>query len=604
VKQSYKLFRKQISNLRILQTYFRTFRDYAGKRLYILIFIIATGGVVDGIGLGLFLPTVNYAFGKTGGDKFSQLVNYFMTLVGLPSNLYSVLLLLFLVFLIKGILLYLKVIGTSKINSDLNMKLCKMFAETYSVLDYGYFTKNSIGYYNNLITAEVSRAVGGLIRYCDLISCLIYITVYIFAATLIDFKITLFVLSICAVLLYSFRFLYRRSAKYSISVSDNSALMQSTLIQMLYNFKYLKATDSFKTLLYKINGQITKLTNLTFRLGALNGVLGSIYEPLSVLLMCTLVYYYSGLKGKSFSELMILLLFFYKTFNRVFSIQIAWQKFSGCIGGMHTIENARISFDDNHEKDSTRGRTVPMGDIIFKNVNYSYDEKHVLFDINMVIARNMSIGIVGESGAGKTTFFDLFAGLLDPDSGQITISGIPYEEIGKEELRSRLGYVTQDPVVFNDTVANNISFWSCNSTNKGCIERIKWAAKSAHCYDFIEQLPKGYETVVGDKGVKLSGGQRQRIAIARELYKDPEILIFDEATSSLDTAAEQEVKNSISALKGSRTIIIIAHRISTIKDCDYVYVLSYGRIIEHGSFDELYTKDEGIFRRMCLSQKI
>ena len=181
------------------------------------------------------------------------------------------------------------------------------------------------------------------------------------------------------------------------------------------------------------------------------------------------------------------------------------------------------------------------------------------------------------------------------------IDGNDYSNIELSSLRDLIGYVTQEIVVFNDNIRNNISFWSREMDNTDTVES---AAKHAHCEKFILDTPSQYNTYIGDRGLKLSGGQRQRLAIARELYKKPEILILDEATSALDSESEAFIQQSIDSLKHNKTIIIIAHRLSTVKNCDYIYVLSKGSIIEHGTFATLYGNEESRFRNMCNMQKL
>jgi subfamily B ATP-binding cassette protein MsbA len=171
-------------------------------------------------------------------------------------------------------------------------------------------------------------------------------------------------------------------------------------------------------------------------------------------------------------------------------------------------------------------------------------------------------------------------------------------------LRNIIGYVTQEPVIFNDTISNNISFWECDSQEDICRKRIKDAAILANCDRFINESEMGYETIIGDKGVRISGGQRQRIAIAREVFKDPEIMIFDEATSALDTESEMLIQKSINSLKGTCTVVIIAHRLSTIKNCDYIYVLNKGRVVEEGSFTQLCDNRNSSLFKMIQAQKL
>jgi subfamily B ATP-binding cassette protein MsbA len=215
------------------------------------------------------------------------------------------------------------------------------------------------------------------------------------------------------------------------------------------------------------------------------------------------------------------------------------------------------------------------------------------------------IAFVGESGAGKSTLIDTLTLLLKPKSGNVYIDGIDSTEIEKCSWRSQIGYVSQETVVFDDTVANNICLWKGDyQTDENVKKRVHEAAKRAYADEFIKNLGNGYHTVVGDRGVRLSGGQRQRLFIARELFKNPNLLILDEATSSLDTESERYIQKSIDELKGSITVVIIAHRLSTIKNSDLIYVLEKGSIIESGTYDELSLDRESRFAQMVAIQSL
>jgi subfamily B ATP-binding cassette protein MsbA len=390
----------------------------------------------------------------------------------------------------------------------------------------------------------------------------------------------------------------------SLLVSETNAQIQSLLIQAIYNFKYLKATNSFTPIFKHLHDKIKKNYIYQFKLNVLAAIPSSIIEPISVLFLSGLVLYYVGFMGKSIAEILVLMVFFYKAFTYIFRFQINWQKFNAGLGGLEVIRKAGRVLGKNIEESGTRIVTNINSGVELKDVNYSYDSRQVLFNINMNILKNKSIGIVGESGAGKTTLFDILTGLLTPQSGRISIDGIDYSELELSSLRNIIGYVTQEPVIFNDTIANNMSFWECDIQEDICRKRIENAAILANCDKFINKTENGYDTVIGDKGVKLSVGQRQRIAIARELFKEPEIMILDEATSALDTESEQLIQQSINSLKCDRTIVIIAHRLSTVRGCDCIYVLKDGRIVEEGSFDELYGDTNTRFYSMCLAQNL
>ncbi len=224
-------------------------------------------------------------------------------------------------------------------------------------------------------------------------------------------------------------------------------------------------------------------------------------------------------------------------------------------------------------------------DIEFKNVNFKYDNNpdYILKNISLKINKGDIIALVGESGAGKTTFVDLIPKFFDTTEGNIYFDGMDYQEIDRRSLRDNIGIVSQESMLFNDTIYNNIKAGNFSSSK----EDIHNAAEIANASSFINDLPNKYNTMVGEKGTKLSGGQKQRIAIARALIKDPKILILDEATSALDSKAEKKIKESIDSLTQDRTVIVIAHRLSTILNANKIIVLDKGKIVEQGSHDEL-----------------
>ncbi len=232
--------------------------------------------------------------------------------------------------------------------------------------------------------------------------------------------------------------------------------------------------------------------------------------------------------------------------------------------------------------------------ISFKGVSFSYSEgKEILSDINLDIEKGKTIAIVGESGAGKSTLVDLIPRFYDVSSGSITVDGNDIREIKIKDLRNLLGNVNQDPILFNDTIFNNIAFGVENATK----EEVIAAAKIANAHDFIMEKEEGYNTNIGDRGIKLSGGQRQRISIARAILKNPPILILDEATASLDTESERAVQEALERLMSSRTTIAIAHRLSTIKNADEIVVMNEGKIVERGRHDELLALG-GYYRKL------
>jgi len=259
--------------------------------------------------------------------------------------------------------------------------------------------------------------------------------------------------------------------------------------------------------------------------------------------------------------------------------------------GIAAAESVFDFLDQEIEKDTgTKKLAKVEGHVQFKKASFSYDEKNpnVLDDIELDIAPGESVAFVGRSGAGKTTLVSLLPRFYDISSGQICIDGVDIHDVELASLRENMALVSQHVTLFNDTIAHNIAYGVLGDASEDDLKR---AAKAAHALEFIEKLPDGFNTMVGENGVLLSGGQRQRLAIARAVLKDAPILILDEATSALDTESERHIQSALNELMKNRTTLVIAHRLSTIESVDRIVVLEQGRIVEMGTHKELLEKD-------------
>jgi ABC-type multidrug transport system fused ATPase/permease subunit len=351
---------------------------------------------------------------------------------------------------------------------------------------------------------------------------------------------------------------------------------------------------------------VHRLTGYKMRAKVASAFTGSIKEPLSVLFIIAVIAFQVAVFEAAVAPIFVALLLFHRGLQTTISVQSSWQSVMNKIGPLEMVVD---EFDalEKHQEHSGDVELGPLHDRIqLDSVCYAYDEDEgdVLHDIDVSIPANTTTALVGESGAGKSTLVDLLTLMLRPRAGEVVIDGVPGSEVDLRSWRSQIGYVSQETVVFDDTIANNISLWDGSDDDPEVQARIEEAARQAHAHHFIEDLPRGYQTVAGDRGVKLSGGQRQRLFIARELFKRPNLLILDEATSALDTQSERYIQKSIDALKGTMTVVIIAHRLSTIKNVDQVIVLDEGRVVEEGSYAELRNHEQSQFREMVEMQSL
>ncbi|MBS1510674.1 MAG: ABC transporter ATP-binding protein [Bacteroidetes bacterium] len=303
-----------------------------------------------------------------------------------------------------------------------------------------------------------------------------------------------------------------------------------------------------------------------------------------------------GLTGSLFLMYMGL---FYNVIDPAKSISTAFsnmQRGSAAIDRIEEVLKAPVTVDDN--PNGKQIQTLQQG-IEFKNVGFMYDDAVILKNINLTIPKGKTVALVGSSGAGKSTLADLVPRFHDTSSGEILVDGVNIKEYSLQSLRGLISIVTQEPILFNDSIRNNIALGMTGATDAD----IEQAAKVANAHNFIVQKEEGYQTNIGDRGSKLSGGEKQRLTIARAVLKNPPILILDEATSSLDTESERLVQDAINNLMTNRTSIVIAHRLSTIRHADEIVVLQKGEIVERGTHDSLIAQN-GFYKRLVDLQEV
>lgn len=585
-----KLFRPLIDLLR----YVKIFQHYLGAKMYFIFVFSTLASLLEGFGIMMLLPLLESigSIEKSGGASgaFSEFLYNIIDFLGLPSSAVSVLFLITVIFIFKGVLSFIALTINAYLIGVLLKNIKVDLFELYTNMSYSYYTSKNTGYFINLISEQPDKAIESFKQLVHFGSNLINTFVLITLAFSISFSFGL--LALVAGLLLLILFLRMNTFVQGLSrinAKENSSL-NKWLVQILHAFKYLVSTDQIKKLKRNIFSSINILISNQIKSGIAGGFTQAVREPLAVVLIIVIIYFQLIVFKQRLEPILVSIALFYRALNSTLAVQSAFQGTFQFIGSMELINDEYQSQKQNHVDKGEIKISDFKKAIIFKNVSFKYpkSENDCLKNLNLKISANTSVGIVGESGSGKTTLVDLIALLHPLKKGTVTIDEIPSNKIEKESWRNQIGYISQDTVIFDDTIANNITMWA--NTGELDQEEIKAVAEQANILNFIESLPNGFQTRVGDRGIQLSGGQKQRIFIARELFRKTAVLILDEATSSLDSKAEKNIQKSIENIQGKLTLLIIAHRISTLKNVDTIVVIEKGAIVQTGTYNELKEK--------------
>jgi len=589
-----------------LLKYFSYFKNIAGRHMYGYILVNLLVGLLDGLGLAMFIPLLGIASGINAntGDENSDVINFIVNLfdsVGINLNLVNALLFMVVVFSIKGVFYYLRNVYFIKIRvksvSLLRLNLIKSLNE----LSYSGFTKLEAGRIQNTMVGELGKVIGALMSFFVYLQHIIMLATYIFLAFIANWQFAILVAigGSLSNLFYKYINNYTKEKATLLSSKGNS--FNAILIQILHNFKYLKATNHYQLFSKKLVNNIHEQEKINLGVGKISSIGESLREPFTIVIITGVIIVQTSYLGESFSSILLSLLLFYRALGHLVSMQNSWNTFLANSSGIDSFETLLSDFKHYKEPLHYQEKIEHIDDISIKNISLSFRGKKAIDNISFSIKKNSSVAFVGESGAGKTTLANIISGLQIPDDGEIIIEGKSLYKTNLNFFRNHLGYITQEAVIFNDSIFNNVTFWQEKSKENE--EKFRKTIEKVSLSEFLNELPEKENTQLGNNGILISGGQKQRISIARELYKDVELLILDEATSALDTETERHIKNNIDLLQGQTTLIIIAHRLSTIKNVDIIYVLDKGKIIASGDFDSLIKSSEK-FRKMVELQEL
>lgn len=592
----------------LVKKYFKDFTffyRYLRSKIFIAFILSIAVSFLDGLGLTMFIPLLQVVEdgGLANPEEMGQLGIFVKAIqaLGIPMTLVGVLVMMIVFFALKGIATYMRSIYLVILLQSFNRKIRLNLLTLLNRLDFKRFIMSDVGRIQNTMTGEVGRVSLAFANYFHTFQQAVMVIVYIGFAFMANAQFAILVTIGGALTNFLYNFIYKRTKGASRELTRYNSTFQGQVIQHVGHFKYLKATGMVNTYGEKLKETIFNIEKSLRRIGSLNAIATAAREPMLVIIIAVVIFIQTTFFGGNIGVILISLLFFYRALSSLMALQGYWNSYMAVSGSIENMQDFQKELEGSKEKVGKKAIKSFEKEINIEQVNFAYGNEKILKDINLVIKRNESVAFVGESGSGKTTLVNLIAGLLPESQGRILIDGIPLKALNKESYQKRIGYVSQDPVVFNDTIYNNVTFWAPPTSEN--LQRFERSAQQAALVDFLSELPNGKETHLGNNGINLSGGQKQRISIARELFKDIDILILDEATSALDSETEKAIQGSIDALKGEYTILSVAHRLSTIRNADRIVFMDKGKILDVDNFDALVQKQDR-FRKMVELQEL
>lgn len=581
--------------------------------LFILVMILNAGfSIFSAMSIAVIKPVFEVLFSTNTGDvipvaanpNFFQSIkdsffNFLTSIIHNPDNLQATLInlsmLVLSLFLIKNIFKYLGSVVNVKLQEGIVKDMRNILFRKLTDLSLDFFSKRKSGSLLTVLISDIQvvntsniSVITGLAR--DLLE----VGMYIFLLLAVSPKLCIIAFSTSLISFGTLRLAMKYIKRYSNRMQNALSDYTNSLQETLYGIRVVKAYNAEKHANERFSLQTGKYVKAAVKLAKISSLMPSMSELFAIIALC-FVFFFGGsevLSGHLKPDDLMLFLF---------TLFASMSPLTAIINNIAQFQRGAVSaerlFEILDQKPTVVQGTEPIenfsSSIDVQNVSFAYNDEQVIKDVSFKLDKSKKIAFVGASGSGKSTMLDLLIRFYDPREGKITIDGRNIKNLKSESYRKLFGIVSQETMLFNDTIANNIRYGLTEVPQ----QKIEEAARLANAYDFIVKMPDGFNTVIGERGVMLSGGERQRIAIARALLREPYILVFDEATSSLDAESEKIVQQAINDNLKNRTAVIVAHRLSTIIDCDEILVFDDGRIAERGNHRELYARN-GIYTKL------
>lgn len=588
--------------------YIKQLFKYSGSILYWNIVGMALIGFIEGLSILLLVPLLSLSGIMNLDSGGHTLENYLGFWNLMPEALRFPFILLAYVLLISG---------QNLVDRNLNIRnvkiahgfLGKLRIDLYERLlgaNWGFYTKKRKSDLINIMTIELARVSGGIYQFIQLLTSIIFSMIQVGFALWLSAKMTLFVLLSGLILsLFSRKFI-KQAKRIGKKTSLLSQEYLAGITDQLNGIKDIKSNTLEETQMSWLQSVVQGMYSEQVEYIKLKISSQLFYKVSSAILIATFIFFSVKMFNSQPSQFLLIIVIFSRLWPRVIGIQSNLEQLASTIPAFKSLNALETECNAAKEvlSDMKKANVLPIvlnKEIRCNGVYFRYDHSistYALQNINIKIPANQMTAIVGRSGAGKSTLVDILMGLHSPEEGKVLIDNEPITDELLISLRKSISYVPQDPFLFNTSIKENFRMINPEVTTEQIWESLEFSAAA----DFVRKLPNGLDTEIGDRGIKLSGGERQRLVLARAILKKPAILILDEATSALDSENESIIQEAIEQLKGNMTIIVIAHRLATIRNADQVIVLEDGEVIQSGKFGQLANDPSGVFNRLLKKQ--